>query len=179
MSDQGIPPGPGQGQPDDPGASRDLDRHHPSDGLADREPGLGQLNLFQQSNHIHLGSSGAFPFTPAELNEYELLHPGFMDRWLTMSEKEQEFRHTIVHKQVDGVVEETKRAPKYALTALFGLFVLAGGMTYLEAGAEAASMVGVVAVGLVVAFVAKGRRDAQEDDGGSNSKDEASENKDV
>lgn len=89
------------------------------------------------------------PLPPAkETERYELVHPGFTNRWITMSEKEQDHRHKTVTMR-------DKMAFVYSIAALISAFLivllfLGSGVFLLNSGK---TIEGFTSIGIAVASI--------------------------
>ena len=91
--------------------------------------------------------SGPLP-TAEQTEKYELIHPGFTDRWIAMSEREQEMNHgTVKRRDVFGFIHSLCAL---VVTTLIILTFVGGGVFLIHSGK---SMEGFGTIGVAIASV--------------------------
>lgn len=96
---------------------------------------------------VHQSYSGPLP-PASECERYERLHPGFIDRWITMAEKSRDGEEATIERRDKGALI-------YSLCSLGAAFILcliliAGGIWLLREGQR---WEGVAALGSAIASV--------------------------
>jgi uncharacterized membrane protein len=107
---------------------------------------------------------GALP-PPSYLKQYEDNHPGFADRLLNLSEREQSHRHQMEELYVRGNIEDQKRWRLegnigQALALIVSLVALGGGTYAAVNNAQwPGAIIGASGVGGLAAVFVKGRQE--------------------
>lgn len=115
-----------------------------------------QISTFREEVTI---SSGPLP--PAdETAKFEVIHPGFTDRWIAMSEKEQAERFRIINRR-DGF-EFAYRVLSLIAAVSVTLVLIGGGIAllYHEKKLEGFSAIGLAAASVVGSMIYQGRKKA-------------------
>jgi len=105
--------------------------------------------------------SGPLP-PPSLLKDYDAICKGAANRILVLAEKEQEHRHTIENKAIDGAISKDKRGQNYAL--IVALVTLIGAIFLIARGHSITGsiLVGGTLTSLVYIFI-NGKRDGKTD----------------
>lgn len=105
--------------------------------------------------------SGPIP-PPAELQNYELIQPGFADRLISMAEKEQNNRLNLTRLQIESEIKLQTRDQKLfvigqilAFASVLSIVLLCGYAFYLGAFDEGKIIAVSVIIGLAGLFIVK------------------------
>lgn len=117
-----------------------------------RLPVMIEQTIVQQYSY-----SGPLP-PSEETARYEVIHPGFTDRWIKMSEKEQDQRFVVI-KRRDHMEIAYKLAALAASSAI--TFCLVGGgifLLYHSKTMEGFTSIGLAAAAVIGALIYKGTK---------------------
>lgn len=104
--------------------------------------------------------SGPLP-SPEMLQGYENTHSGLADRIVAMAENEQQHRHKLEVKSVDGAINKEKRGQRYALFIAYLIISISGVLVYLGHPVSASIFGGVTLATLVGLFLDSKRKEKQ------------------
>jgi uncharacterized membrane protein len=117
-----------------------------------RLPMMVEQTIVQQYSY-----SGPLP--PSEETErYEKVHPGFTDRWIKMSEKEQEERFKVIKRR--DYLEIIYRTLVLAVSSFIMLGLVGGGifLLYQNKTMEGFASIGVAVAAVIGALIYKGSK---------------------
>jgi len=92
--------------------------------------------------------------SPAALQEYEDIQPGFAERLIALTEREAQHRHTITYRAQRQDARETTLGQVFALVVTISAFVCTAWLGYLGLEWAASIVGGTTVVALVSAFIA-------------------------
>lgn len=90
-----------------------------------------EAGLVTQTHQVVRQFAGPLP-SPDMLQQYENTQPGLADRIVTMAESEQQHRHQLETKNVDGLISKDARGQKFAfaitclITTISAFLIFAG-----------------------------------------------------
>ncbi|HGS5470506.1 TPA: DUF2335 domain-containing protein [Vibrio diabolicus] len=122
------------------------------DALIERNEGLGGKNSIQFEQAISQQYSGPLP-PPSMLEGYERVKYGFAERIVSMAEREQEHRHQLETRGVQGAIDKDKRSQNYALSIVLFLASLCGALIFAGHDIAGSVLGGTTLVGTVALFI--------------------------
>ncbi|WP_191117111.1 MULTISPECIES: DUF2335 domain-containing protein [Vibrio harveyi group] len=129
------------------------------DALMERSEGSGNRSSIQIEQAISQQYSGPLP-PPSMLEGYDRVQFGFAERIVSMAEREQEHRHQLENRGVQGAIDKDKRSQRYALGIVIFLASLCGGLIFAGHDIAGSVLGGTTLVGTVALFIT-GKRDSK------------------
>jgi uncharacterized membrane protein len=120
----------------------------------EEDPRVERLVQRAADRLLHLSYSFSGPLPPPQmLAGYERVQPGLAERLVSMTEREQAFRHTAEQKMIDNDVARSRNGQWFAFIIAVLLALIAGGLIYTDHDMAGAFLGTVDIVGLVAVFI--------------------------
>lgn len=129
------------------------------DALMEQNEGSGSRSSIQIEQAISQQYSGPIP-PPSMLEGYDRVQSGFAERIVSMAEREQEHRHQLENRGVQGAIDKDKRSQRYALSIVIFLASLCAGLIFSGHDIAGSVLGGTTLVGTVALFIT-GKKEAK------------------